>query len=84
VGEAARASLISSESVDGRHLLHFERSAETRARLEQIVRAERDCCSFLSLTLEERGPELVLTIEAPAAGKAIADGLAAAFTGALA
>lgn len=78
-GRAGRAALISRERTDNRHELRFRGGRETRALLEQIVRAERECCPFLSLALEARGAELVLSIEAPAGAEASADGLAAAF-----
>ena len=46
---------------------------------KEIVRAERECCSFLEIDLEERGAELELAIEAPAGGEETAAALAAAF-----
>ncbi len=79
VAEVGRSSLISRERDQHRHLLRFRLDAGTRAQLEQIIRAEQECCEFISLTLEEQGDELVLSIEAPAGAQAIADDLAAAF-----
>ena len=58
--EVGRVGLVSREQVGGRHLLRFRADPEIGARLEEIVDAERECCSFLSLTLEERGSELEL------------------------
>jgi hypothetical protein len=52
-----------------------------RERLEEIVAAEAECCSFLDLALEEQSAELVLSIAAPKGGQAVADELAAAFVG---
>ena len=62
----------------GGHRLVFRADAETRARLEGLVAAERECCSFLTLELREEGGELVLWIEAPGGGREVADQLAAA------
>jgi hypothetical protein len=79
--EVGADSLI-ERSVDGeRHLLRFRSDAETRRRLEAIVAAEAKCCSFLDLSLEEQGAELVLTVSAPRGGQPVADELAAAFAG---
>jgi hypothetical protein len=72
--------LVGREFDDGTHLLRFRPGAATRRRLEGIVAAEADCCSFLDLALEDRGTELVLKIAAPEDGQLIADQLAAAFT----
>ncbi len=77
-----RAALVAREENGGRQLLRFRPEPHVRAQLEEIVRAERECCPFLSLTLEERGSELELAIEAPEGSEMIADGLAAAFVGA--
>jgi hypothetical protein len=76
------ASLRDRETDGGRHLLRFGADEATRRRLEEIVAAEAECCSFLDLILEERGSELVLSIAAPQDGQAVADELAAAFDGA--
>ncbi len=72
-------SLLSRGTGDERHLLRFRSSGETRRRLEGIVAAEAECCSFLDLSLTEEDGELVLSIAAPAAGQAIADELADTF-----
>ena len=80
--EVGRAGLISHEHLAGRHLLRFRADAQIRARLEEIASAERECCSFLEISLEERGGELELAIEAPAGAEGTAAALAAAFDGA--
>ena len=77
--EVGRAGLVSRERVEGRHILRFRADPEIRARLEEIVDAERECCSFLRINLDERGTELELAIEAPLGGEETADALAAAF-----
>ncbi|HYJ21554.1 MAG TPA: hypothetical protein VEW07_05980 [Solirubrobacterales bacterium] len=82
IAEIGTKSLIDHEAVGGRHLLRFRSDAETRGRLEGILAAEAECCSFLDLALEERGGELTLSIAAPPDGQAVADALAAAFDGA--
>jgi hypothetical protein len=80
IAEVGAESLI--ERTDGaRHLLRFRSDPETRRRLEAIVAAEAKCCSFLDLSLEEQGGELVLTVSAPQDGQPVAEELAAAFAG---
>ncbi len=82
IAEIGAESLVSHEVEGDRHLLRFRADANTRRRLEGIVAAEAECCSFLDLSLGEDGDELVLSIAAPEDGRAIADGLAKAFAAA--
>lgn len=72
-------SLISREVEGGRHLLRFRAGAATRTQLEEIVAAEAECCSFLDLSLDGEGNELVLSIAAPEEAQGLADSLAGAF-----
>ncbi len=81
IAEVGADGLIESGGAGDRHLLRFRSDARTRARLEAILAAEARCCSFLDLSLEERGGQLVLTVGAPADGRVIAGALAAAFAG---
>ena len=80
--EVGSAGLVSREQVAGRYILRFRADPEIRGRLEEIVNAERECCPFLNIGLEERADELELAIEAPAGGEETAAALAAAFDGA--
>jgi hypothetical protein len=66
---------------DGRHVLRFRADDATRRRLDEIVAAEADCCSFLDLAVVEDGDELILTIAAPREAQPVADDLALAFSG---
>lgn len=79
VAAIGEEGLIGQEVNGGTHLLRFRFDVGTRRRLEGIVAAEAECCSFLDLTLEERGGELILSIAAPDDGQLVADELAAAF-----
>lgn len=79
VRDAASAALISHEHDRSGHRLRFSSEPGTRERLEEIVRAERRCCPFLRLTLEELSGEIALSIEAPEGGEVTAAALAAAF-----
>jgi hypothetical protein len=82
IAEAGAAGLITHDEDAGRHTLRFRPDPTTRCRLDEIVAAEAECCSFLDLDLAERDGELVLTLAAPKDGQPIADALAAAFAGA--
>jgi len=81
ITEIGAVCLLGRETDGKRHLLRFRSDTETHRRLEGIVAAEAECCSFLDLTLEEDGSELVLTVAAPEDGQAVADELVAAFAG---
>ena len=81
IAEVGAAGLVAHEENDGGHTLRFRPDPTTRRRLEEIVAAEAECCSFLDLDLTERGGELVLTLAAPEAGQPVADELAIAFVG---
>jgi hypothetical protein len=81
IAEVGAGSLIERSADGDRRLLRFSSDAETRRRLEAIVAAEAKCCSFLDLSLEEQGDELVLSVGAPGDGRLIADALAATFSG---
>ncbi len=82
IAKIGEESLIDRATEDGRQVLRFRSDAGTRKRLGEIVAAEAECCSFLDLSLEERGRELILSVAAPQNGQAVADELAAAFAGA--
>jgi hypothetical protein len=81
IAELGTASLIGRDTAAGKHTLHFRPDPTTRRRLEEIVAAEAECCSFLDLKLTEHEGELILTLAAPEDGQPIADELAAAFAG---
>lgn len=81
IAEVGAAGLIARDIENGKHRLRFRSDPKTRRRLEEIVVAEAECCSFLDLELTERRGELVLILTAPEDGQAVADELAAAFAG---
>lgn len=81
IAAVGAASLIGRDAKDGRHTLRFRPDPTTRRRLEEIVAAEAECCSFLDLELSERADELVLTLAAPKDGQTVADTLALTFVG---
>jgi hypothetical protein len=83
IAATGKESLIGHETEKGRHLLHFRSDAATRKRLEKLVAAEAQCCSFLDLTLEERGSDLILSVASPPDGQAVADELVATFAAGL-
>jgi hypothetical protein len=79
IAEIGAESLVGRETEGDRHLLRFRSDAGTRERLEGVVAAEKECCSFLDLTLGEEDGELLLSISAPRDARGLADGLAIAF-----
>jgi hypothetical protein len=79
IGRLGADALLARERSGDRHLLRFRAGASTRERLERIVAAERECCSFLELELGSDGDELLLSISAPQAGGEVAAELAGAF-----
>lgn len=74
------AALIAHEESDGTHTLRFHRNDEIRRQLDEIVAAEARCCSFLDLQISERANELLLSIDAPGEGEALAAEFASAFS----
>ncbi|MEA2362623.1 MAG: hypothetical protein QOD71_1768 [Thermoleophilaceae bacterium] len=76
IGAVGRDSLL-SVSADGE--LRFRAGADTRDRLEAIVAAESECCSFLSFDLRENAGDLVLTISGSADAEAVVSNLVRAF-----
>lgn len=81
IAEVGATALIAHEETGGRPTLRFRPDPNTRRRLEEIIAAEAECCSFLDLDLAERDGELVLTVATPAEGRSVADELALAFGG---
>jgi hypothetical protein len=79
IGEIGAKSLIEQRKEGATYLLRFRSDPETRERLEAIIEAEKQCCAFLDLSLEGSGDNLILSVTAPEAGQATADGFAMAF-----
>lgn len=79
IAAVGAASLVSRAREGDRHVLRFRADATARRRLEAIVAAEAECCSFLDLSLCEEAGELVLSIGAPKDAEAVATGLAGTF-----
>jgi hypothetical protein len=79
IAAVGRDALVAREGTGGSHLLRFRADGDTAARLERIVDAERECCSFLTMEVRRVGDELELTIVAPAEGEGTAEALAAGF-----
>ena len=59
--------------------LRFRADQPARARLEAIIAAESQCCSFLRFRLAERSGELVLSVTAPEGAEPLARDLVDAF-----
>ena len=70
--------LVSADRDGRRAVLRFRPGADTRSRLEAIVRAERQCCAFLGFELSEE-PASRAGHRGPAGGEPVLDELVAAF-----
>ena len=73
-----RDALRGSERDDLTLRLRF--APEAVQRIQDMVRKEQACCSFLTFEMDERPLELWLTIRAPEAARVAADALFAQFT----
>jgi hypothetical protein len=60
-------------------LLRFRADRQTRERLEGVIAAESQCCSFLRFDLTEQGGELRLSVTAPEGAEPVASDLVNAF-----
>jgi hypothetical protein len=79
ISDLGRDSLLGRSVEEGRHRLRFRSDEGTRRRLDEVVAAEAECCSFLALEVSEADGDLLLSIAAPAEAQEMADGLAACF-----
>ncbi|XVS60591.1 hypothetical protein ACQPYE_19965 [Actinosynnema sp. CA-299493] len=57
-------------------LLELERTAETAARVAELMVRENGCCSFFAFTLTAAGGGLELSVAVPAAHVEVLDALA--------
>ena len=71
-------SLVAGERTDGGLRLRFDAAAEDEVR--RWVRAEGECCAFLSFDLDRTGDELRLEVGGPPGAEPVLDGLLAALT----
>ena len=77
-GLGAKSLLDGRRSDDGLEL-RFEAAAEGGVR--EWVRAEQECCAFLTFQLDRTGDELRLRVAGPPGAEPILDGLLAALQG---
>jgi hypothetical protein len=73
------SSLLAGERHDARLELRFRAAAEGEVR--EWVRAEQECCAFLSFELERGDGELRLEVAGPPGAEPVLDGLLAALDG---
>ena len=73
------SSMRGGRRVDGTLELRFDAAAEGEVR--EWVRAEQQCCAFLSFELDHDGRDLRLGVKAPAGAEPVLDGLLAALRG---
>jgi hypothetical protein len=74
-----RSSLLGAEASGRSALLRFRDDRDTRTRLAAIVAAEAECCSFLTMRLNDAPGAIGLSIEAPAGAELVLRELASAF-----
>lgn len=74
-------SLMHAREENGRAVLRFRPGAETRRRLEAIVAAESECCSFLDISLSEDAAALTLEVAGPGEAEPIVGEMVATFEG---
>jgi hypothetical protein len=72
-------SLLSGERHENGLELRFDGAAEAEVR--EWVRAEGECCAFLSFDLEASEREVRLVVGGPQGAEPVLDGLLAALTG---
>jgi len=63
IRQVTSRSLLSHHLVD--RTLRLTYRPDAKAELERIVAGERECCSFLEFSLEDRPDTVVLSIQAP-------------------
>lgn len=78
IGEAA---MVNADTQPARAVLRFAAGAGIRERVDAIVAAESQCCSFLDMAVTDEPDTVVLTIEAPEDAELVLAELVAAFRG---
>jgi hypothetical protein len=81
LAEIAAIGKDSLLSLSSEGVLRFRGDLATRERLEAVIAAESDCCSFLGFDLREEAGALVLTVTAPEGAEPLASELVNAFAG---
>jgi hypothetical protein len=75
------AALVSADERPDGATLRFRNSPETRRQLDEIIAAERACCPFLSLTVDEAGGQLTVEVTAPPEARPVVNDLIDSFRG---
>ena len=66
--EALRTDALISERVtEDAAVVVLERSADVKRRLDALIEAERDCCSFLRFHVTEEDEQIVVRVTSTAA-----------------
>lgn len=84
VAEAAdlgRAALVDARSTPTSAQLRFRAGAGVRARVDALVAAEEQCCSFLRMRVSDEPDVVLLSIDAPQGAEDVLAGLVGAFGG---
>ena len=65
IADLTRDALLERAAIPGGLRARFRRDRQTKAALERLVAAERECCPFLDLAIERGADELVLVLRGP-------------------
>lgn len=84
MSELGGAALVDARRVDAHAELRFAAKSGVRQRLDAIVAAELHCCAFLTMRVDDRDAELMLTIDAPEDADMVVQELVEAFEGTIA
>jgi hypothetical protein len=79
MAELGRDALVGAAVDGGRAELRFTASSRIRERVETVAAAERECCAFLTMRVDEARGEVRLTIEAPEGAEPVLEELVSAF-----
>ena len=75
------AALIDADTGPTRAMLRFAAGAGARDRVEAVVAAESECCSFLDMSVTDEPDMVALTINAPAEAALVLEEIVGAFRG---
>jgi hypothetical protein len=79
IAELGRDALVDARVDASRAELRFAAGAAVRERVQRLADAERECCPFLTLRVEDAPDAVRLTIDAPEEAALVLEEIVAAF-----